>query len=88
MNSVAGSGSLYGRRRQSKGTADADTCAINASEMRWCVGVDLVPWLHQTIAAVCDVRVKQVQFTTRVQASVSAAPFDRHHRVMAGVHVL
>jgi len=56
--------------------------------MRWCVGVDLVPWLHQTIAAVCDVRVKQVQFTTRVQASVSAAPFDRHHRVMAGVHVL
>jgi len=51
--------------------------------MRWC----LILWLHQASAAVYDVHVKRVQFTTRVQVSMSAAPFDRR-RVMAGVHVL
>jgi len=56
-----------------------------------CVGVGLVLWLRQTISAVCDVRVKRVQFTMCVKVSASAAPFERRrrcHRVMVGVRVL
>jgi len=54
-----------------------------------CIGVSLVLWLHQTIAAVYDVHVKRAKFTTHVQASALTDPFDRSRRhVMAGVHVL